>query len=67
MMQVNEQLIVNTFHYSENNNYRLPYRNNSLGYENNHFKVKKKYVDSIEQNSVLSKLRSKCFESVVIL
>lgn len=39
MMQVDEQLIiVNTFHYSENNNYRLPYRNNSLGYENNHLK-----------------------------
>lgn len=41
-----KQLInVNAFHYNENNsNYRLPCKINSVGYENNHFKVKQDYI-----------------------
>lgn len=66
-MQMDEQLIIaNAFHYNENNKHR-PCRISSVGYENNQFKVKKEYVEPIERNSVLLKLSSKCFESVVTL
>lgn len=41
-------IIVDTFHYNESNSYRLPCKTNSAGYENNHFKVKKENVNSVE-------------------
>lgn len=39
---------------------------NSVDYKN-HFKLNKEYASSLEQNSVLVKLSSTCFESVVTL
>lgn len=48
---MDEQLIiVDAFHYNENNNHRLPCKMNSVDDENNHFKLKKEYVNSLEQN-----------------
>lgn len=65
---MDEQLIIfDALHYNENNNHRLPCKINSVDYENNHFKLRKEYINSLEQNSALMKLSSKCFGSVVTL